>query len=130
MAKDRFNTSKIETYLYGLLNKKVSQHTFAGTLPDTILSTWNDMLLIDCGSSVRDRRAIADGVVLLWLYARPKGDGTKNVPVLSAMETTLNTILDNAQDEFYHIERNAVYSDYDSNRKWHCNIVELILKIN
>lgn len=130
MAKERFNISKIETYLYGLLNGQVSENTFAGTLPDTIQNEWNDMVLIDCGSSVRDRRAIADGVVLIWLYARPQGDGSKNVPLLSTMETALNGLIDNAHDEFYHIERNAMYSEYDSNRKWHCNIIELILKIN
>lgn len=130
MGKEVFNTSKIETYLYGLLNNQVSAHTFAGSLPDTIQSDWDDMVLIDCGTEIRDRRAIADGAVLIWLYARPRGDGTKNVPRFSEMETALNEVLSNAQDEHYHVERNANYSDYDSNRKWHTNIVELFIKIN
>lgn len=130
MAKEVFNTSKVETYLYGLLNNQVSAQTFAGSLPDTIRSEWNDMVLIDCGTSIRDRHSIADAVVLIWLYARPKGDGTKNVPKFSEMETALNNVIDNAHDEHYHLARNACYSDYDSNRKWHTNIVELILKIN
>lgn len=129
MDKNHLNISKLETYLYGIMDNVVSDNTYAGTLPDTIQSSWNDMCLIDCGNAIEDKDAYGKGVVLIWLYAKPRADGAKNTAVMSALENKLNEVLANASNEMYQINRRNTYSDYDTNRKWHCNIVELNVTI-
>lgn len=129
MNKQLINISKIETYLYSIIDNAVSQNTYVGTLPDTISGDWTDMCLIDLGGSVRDRDAYGQGVVLVWLYARPLANGAKNVAKMSELESKLYEVIEKADDSAYHINRRATYSDYDAERKWHCNIVELNLKI-
>lgn len=129
MDKNNMNISRIETYLHGIIDNVVSKNTYAGTLPDTIQSSWNDMVLIDCANRVMDENAYGTAVVLIWLYARPFEDGSKNVPVMEELETRLNEAIANANDKNYVINRRDTYSDYDSDRQWHCNIVELNVRI-
>lgn len=130
MDKNNLNISKIETYLYGIMDNVVSDNTYAGTLPDTIKSTWTDMCLIDCDTSIRDFDAYGKGIILIWLYARPRADGSKNTTMMSKLEQRLNDVLSKASNKDYQINRRNVYTDYDSERKWHCNIVELNVIIN
>ena len=129
MNRGHINISKIESYLYGIMYKRVSDNTYAGTLPDTISSSWADMCLIDCGTSIRDFDAYGRGTVLIWLYARPLADGTKNTAQMSRLEDRLNGVIANASSHEFRISRVGTYSDYDADRKWHCNIVELNLII-
>jgi hypothetical protein len=129
MNKANINVSKIESYLYSILDDKVSANTYAGTLPDTIQTEWKDMCLVDVSTSIRDMDAYGEGVVLVWLYARPLANGAKNVAKMSELENKLNEVIASANDSIYHINRRATYSDYDSERKWHCNIVQLNLRI-
>lgn len=123
------NISRIETYLHGIIDNKVSKNTYAGTLPDTIKSDWNDMVLVDCANRVSDMDAYGEAIVLIWLYARPFENGSKNVAVMDELETKLNEVIENANDKIYVINRRNTYSDYDSDRQWHCNIVELNVRI-
>ena len=123
------NISRIETYLHGIIDNKVSKNTYAGTLPDTIKSDWNDMVLVDCANRVSDMNAYGEAIVLIWLYARPFEDGSKNVAMMEELETKLNEVIENANDKIYVINRRNTYSDYDSERQWHCNIVELNVRI-
>lgn len=129
MNKDNLNISKIETYLNSIIDNVVSKNTYAGTLPDTIKSEWTDMCLIDCGHAIRDLNAYGQGTVLIWLYTKPRGDGAKNTALMSQMERKLNEVIKNASNSTYSINRRNVYSDYDTDRKWHCNIVELNITI-
>lgn len=129
MIKDSLNISKIETYLYSIIDNEVSANTYVGTLPDTVKSDWNDMCLIDVSSQIRDMDAYGRGVVLVWLYARPLASGAKNVAQMSVLESKLNEVIEQANDSTYRISRRNTYTDYDSTRKWHCNIVELNIKI-
>ena len=129
MNIDNLNISKIESYLYSIIDNKVSANTYAGTLPDTIQSEWTDMCLIDLGAEIKDKDAYGVGAVLVWLYARPLANGAKNVAKMSELESKLNEVIESANDSIYHINRRATYSNYDSERKWHCNIVELNLRI-
>jgi hypothetical protein len=129
MNTDNLNISKIESYLYSIIDNKVSANTYAGTLPDTIQSEWTDMCLIDLSAEIRDKDAYGVGAVLVWLYARPLANGAKNVAKMSELESKLNEVIESANDSIYHINRRATYSDYDGERKWHCNIVELNLRI-
>lgn len=129
MDKNNMNISRIETYLHGIIDNKVSKNTYAGTLPDTIKSDWNDMVLVDCANRVSDMDAYGEAIVLIWLYARPFENGAKNVIVMDELEAKLNEVIENANDKIYVINRRNTYSDYDSDRQWHCNIVELNVRI-
>lgn len=129
MNKNNLNISNIETFLYGAIKDNVSDNTFAGTFPDTIDSGWDDMCLIDCGSAISDLDALGGGVVLIWLYAKPLLDGTKNVGKMQQLEERLNGVIENTFNANYKINRRNTYADYDTNRKWHCNIVELNIVI-
>lgn len=123
------NISKIETYIVGLIDNVVSDNTFAGTLPTTINASWSDMVLVDCVNAIGDLDALGKGVVLVWLYAKPRTDGTKNVALMSKLEKKLNDVINAANDRHYIISRRDTYSEYDEARKWHCNIVELNITI-
>ena len=129
MNKANINISKIESYLYSIIDEKVSANTYAGTLPDTIQTEWKDMCLVDVSTSIRDMDAYGEGVVLVWLYARPLASGAKNVAQMAAMESKLNEVIKGAHSSTYQLTRRNTYSDYDTVRKWHCNIVELNLHI-
>jgi hypothetical protein len=63
------------------------------------------------------------------LYARPNTDGSKNVPKMSQLEQRLNEIIRNANNPHYQISRRATYTDYDTKRNWHYNIVELNIMV-
>lgn len=128
MNKDAINISSIETYLYSIMNSVISVNTYAGTPPDTLKEAWNDMCVIDCGD-ISDVNAFGAGTVLIWLYARPLADGSKNTAVMSAMEKRLNEVIKNSKSQVYQINRGRTYTNYDSDRKWHCNIVELNITI-
>ena len=129
IADDKFNISKIESYLYSILNGTLTDNTFVGRLPDTIKDSWDEMCLIDCSGNIVDEDARATGIVLVSLFARPNTDGTKNVPAMSRLEIALNEIIRNANDPHYQISRRSTYTDYDSNRNWHYNTVELNIMI-
>ena len=129
MDKNNINISKIETYLHSIIDNKVSKNTFVGNLPDTMQSAWQDVCLIDCGSAIADMSAYGRGVVLVWLYARPLANGAKNVAQMAAMESKLNEVIKGAHSSTYQLTRRNTYSDYDTVRKWHCNIIELNLHV-
>lgn len=129
MEKNKINISKIETFLYGIIDNVVSDNTYVGTLPDTIDAKWKDMCLIDCSNSVQDYEAYGEGIVHILLYAKPLTNGSKNVAVMSKLEAKLNEVIDKNNSREYQFSRLNTYTDYDAKRKWHCNIVALVLKI-
>lgn len=120
------NISDIESYLYGLMNGVVSEHTYVATLPDTIKSTWTDMLLIDCGNGVNDRGGFGSGSVLLFSYAKPRSDGSKNVAKMKQLDDAIDEVIKSQNSSgSYYIFRKKTYSDYDNTRNWHCNVIVL-----
>lgn len=129
MDKNNLNISKIETYLHGIIDGVVSENTYVGTLPDTVQSSWNDMCLIDVGNAIYDLDAYGRGIVHILLYARPLLNGSKNVALLSSMEQKLNEVIKTADNPLYQINRLNTYTDYDTERKWHCNIIALNILI-
>lgn len=132
MNKDNLNISKIETYLNSVIDGVVSDNTFFTTIPDASVvqsNNWQDMVLINIPSGMRDMNAMGVGTIFIGLYARPMSSGRKNVAMMSQLETRLNEAIANAKDPNYRLERENVYSTYDDDIKWHCNVVELILKI-
>lgn len=123
------NTSKVEEYLYGILNGAVSDHTFAGTLPSSIDGTWNDMVLIDCDLPMTDYGTYSAATVYIFLYARPNADGSKNVPLLNTLEENLCDVLDSIHDAHYSVDRRSNGADFDTSINWHRNFVYFNLKI-
>lgn len=129
MDQYKLNISKIESYLHSIIDNVVSNNTYVGTPPETIKEDWQDMCVIDLSPSIKILDAYGMGAVLVWLYARPLANGAKNVAKMSEMETKLNEVIESAHNSTYRLNRRATYTDYDSQRKWHCNIVELNLII-
>lgn len=129
MDKNLMNISKIETFFCSLLAKKVSKNTFFTDLPTAIKEEWSDMVVIDIPNAIRDLNAYGQGIVLVYLYAKPLSSGNKNVPVISKMEQKLNDCISSNSDKHYNVSRYGEYTDYDPTRNLHCNIVELNLTI-
>lgn len=117
------NTSKVEEYLYSIMNGAVSDQTFAGTLPSSIDISWNDMVLIDCDLPMTDYGPYSSATVYVFLYARPNANGSKNVPLLAQMEDKLCDVLDSIHDDHYSVERLSNGADYDTTLQWHRNFV-------
>lgn len=132
MNANNLNISKIETYLNGILDNVVSNNTYFGYLPDASIvksSDWQDMVMVEIPNGIRDMDAYGQGTILVWLYARPLESGRKNVAKMSELETKLNAVIANAKDKNYQISRRMTFTDYDTDVDWHCNVVEIILKV-
>lgn len=112
-----------------LLDGNVSENTFFTNLPISIDDGWEDMVLVDIPSSIRDMDAYGYGTVLVYLYAKPYSNGQKNVSKLSELEQKLESIIENASSKNYSITRGSCYTDYDETRNLHCNIYEIKLLI-
>lgn len=126
MDSNLLNMSKVESFFYDLLYKKLSSQVFFTSLPSTIKSNWSDMVLVDI--NVRDNN-VGDGLVNIFLYSKPMADSRKNVAALSLLEMKLNELIEKSSDEHYHITRYNSYSDYDGGRKLYYNVVSVGLKI-
>lgn len=132
MDKNNINISKIETFLNGLIDNKVSGNTFFTALPDKSVidaSNWQDMVLVEIPNGVMDFDAYGQGTVLIWLYARPLESGRKNVAKMSELEKKLNEVVASYSSTNYAIKRRYTYTDYDTDIKWHCNAVEILITI-
>lgn len=125
MIDTKMNISEIENHLYSLF-KSVSSNVFVGTLPDTIQNDWDDMVLISCDNGVVDYDAYGKGVALLFLYARPHSNNTKNVKKMKDLENAVDQVIENqGHSEKYYIYRQRTLSDYDFSRNWHFNVISL-----
>ena len=125
MYNEKMNISEVEDYVFEMF-KNVSAHPYAETLPNTIGGSWNDMLLIDCNRGVKDNDGYGSGIILLYLYARPRSNGTKNVAKLKQMNNAVAQILENQDSSgSYNLYRIKTYSDYDYSRNWHCDVISL-----
>lgn len=124
MSNYNTSVSRIESFLYDNLNGKVSKNTFTG-LPDTMKSSWTDMCLIDCGNAIYDLNSYGRGSVMVWLYAKPMSDGSKNTKLMFQLESKLSNVLAGLHSDKYAVNKRSVYNDYDTERKWYCTIVVL-----
>lgn len=132
MNKNILNISKIETYLNSIIDNVVSNNTFFAALPDASVVTssdWTDMVMIAIPEGIRDFEAYGSGSVFIYLYVRPLESGKKNVAKMSQLEIKLNEVIAQAKDKNYHISRYDVHTTYDDEINWHCNVIELILKV-
>lgn len=122
------NTSRVEDYLYTLLQGKVSDNVFIGTVTEP-KGDWEDMVLIDCDLPMTDHGPYSSATVYVFLYARPLPNGTKNAHRLTEMEDKLCDVLDSRYDEHYSVERLSNGADYDAQINWHRNFVYFNLVI-
>jgi hypothetical protein len=132
MNRDNLNISKIETYLNSILDGVVSNNTFFTTYPNVSIvksSDWKEMVLVDIPSGIRDMDAMGQGTIFIGLYARPLESGKKNVKLMSELEMRLNSVIENANDSRYMLNRLDVRSTFDEDIDWHCNVVELTITI-
>lgn len=131
MNKDNINISKIETYINSIIDNVVSRNTFFGSLPEKeiIDDSWEDMVFVDIPNGIMDMEAYGQGMVLILLYARPLSSGRKNVAKMSQLEQKLNEVLESASNSTYTFGRNRTFSEYDTKINWHCNVVEVIVKV-
>lgn len=131
MYKDNMNISKVETFLNSILDNVVSKNTFFGYPPEkeSIDSSWQDFVFVEIPNGINNLEGYAKGTALVWLYARPLSSGRKNVAKMSELETKLNEVIKNANHPIYSISRRSTYTDYDSSINWHCNAVEIIVKV-
>ena len=124
MSGYKLDISSIETFLYDAINGKVSENTFTG-LPDTTKSSWKDMCLVDCGNALYDLDCYGSGSVLIWLYSKPRADGSKDTRSMSRMERRLDEVLDTLRGDGFSVNVRSKHTDYDTDRKWYCTIVVL-----
>lgn len=132
MNKDNLNISKIETYLNSILDGVVSENTFFTTYPSVSIvqsSDWQDMVLVDIPSGIRDMEAMGQGYIFIGLYAKPFDSGKKNVGKMAELEEKLNKVIANSKNQKYMLSRNDTHSTFDDDINWHCNVVELIIKV-
>lgn len=124
-----FSISSIETFLYGLLKPAVSNNVFPSTLPDTIKEEWTEMVLFDCSLPMIDFEAYASGTFYIYLYVKPKSDGTKNVMVMKQLEEKLINAINGSTDDKYRISVYSTNAGYDEDAFMHVNQYEIILNV-
>lgn len=108
-----------------LTNKGISENIFVGQLPPAQHAEWETMVLIDV-MDINDYDALATCSVNIHLYAKPTGDYlTKNVRALDKMEEALQKVIEDSQDPHYIVQWNWEDSDYDQNRQYHFNVVNI-----
>lgn len=122
MYNDNINISSIETHLESVLRKHVCSRCYAGTLPSALTDGAMDMVVIDCGNTIRDYHAYGYGSVNIYLYAQPI-NGQKNVPALSKLEKAFGKALreDKFDNEDYSVARETLLSGtgYDTTYNMH-----------
>lgn len=131
MYKDNMNISKVETFLNSILDNVVSKNTFFGYPPEkeSIDSSWQDFVFVEIPNGINDYEGYGQGTVLVWLYARPLSSGRKNVAKMSELEIKLNNVVKDTTSQIYSISRRKTFTDYDTSINWHCNAVEIIVKV-
>jgi len=128
MEKNNINVSEIETFIESIFRSVISNQVYADDIPNSISDDWKDMVIFDC-SNIHDNDALGTGFILVYLYARPLSDGSKNVKTMSAMEKALNTAIAATSNGTYRLSRSDLWTDFDARCKWHTNVVKLNITI-
>lgn len=124
-----FNISKIESFLHAMMKGVVSENVFAGSLPSNLGTKWKDAVLIDCSLPLVDYTAYMSGTVYVYLLAKPNANGTKNIPTLNALETSLLGAISSNQNFHYRVDTYNSFCGFADDIQWHFNCYELILNI-
>lgn len=134
MNNDYINISSILTHLNSVIEKEVCSRCYVGTLKSTLVQGAKDMVVIDCGNTIRDYHAYGKGVINIYMYAQPT-NGLMNVQVLSELEKKfLKAMRENKFDtEYYSVPNEIMLSGqgYDTTYNMHYYIKAIrILIIN
>ena len=123
-------TSKLLNFFSMLLTKSgISENLFIGNLPATVDSSWKDMILVDV-LAIRDYGAYAKGQANIFLYCKSIDSyGTKPVASLYKMELALDKAIKSCNDRHYSIEVNTRDSDYDQNRNYYFNVINISITV-
>lgn len=123
------SVSKIEEYLDSILRGKLTDNLFFDEMPTTIGKNWKSFAVVDCSTAVRDYGAYGAGMIRLFLYVIPNATGVKNVKEMYSLESALNSIVAEANDEHYVLSRKGTYANYDAVNDMFFNIIQLNLVI-
>lgn len=128
---DRKNISSIETFFDDLFRgeDKLSKNIFFNELPTDISKDWEDFVVVDCGNPLRDRDSHVVGTVLVLLYARQNAFGIKEVKGLQNLEKRLNRLVQENDNEHYHLSFRGRYSNYNAVNDIFMNVIQLNLVI-
>lgn len=123
-------TSRVENFFSMLLTKaKISDNLFIGNMPSVVESTWKDLVLIDV-LSMKDYDACAEGSANVFLYAKSTDSyGTKPVKKLHKMELALDKAIKSCNDTHYVIDVNFRDADYDQNRNYYYNVINISVTV-
>lgn len=128
MDKHR-NISQVLNDLYMPFYQTVSEHIYFGTLPSTLGSDENDMVLIDVGSSINDLNAYGKGTIHIFLYTQPATNGRMDLGRLLEMEEAADEVIESLDTENYTFAELYRNTDYDSTYNMHYIIIALNLII-
>lgn len=121
--------SYIEDFFYTLFASKEFGSVYVGSkMPDTLPKSLKRLTLVDIGN-VRDLHGYGTGIVNVFLFSKPDGNGQKNVPAMVKMEDALMKAIKSNRHEHYVVSRGDANSDYDSKSDMHCNIINVNLTI-
>ena len=123
-------TSKVENFFSMMLTKaKISDNLFIGNMPATVESDWKDLVLVDV-LSINDYGAYAKGSANVFLYAKSiDSHGTKPVATLYKMELALDKVIKSCNDRHYSIDVNFRDADYDQNRNYYYNVINIDITV-
>lgn len=125
MKNEHYSISQILNDLYMPFYQTVSNNVYYGTLPSTLGSKENDLVLIDCGSAITDLNAYGKGVINVFLYAQPLSSGRMNLGKLSTMEAAFDKVLETLDNEHYTFAELYRDTDYNSTYNMHYIIIAL-----
>lgn len=125
MRNDSINISTIETHLDRVLREKVCKNCCAGTLPSTLSEKERSYVVIECVNAIHDYAAYGNGIVNIYLYAKPIGNGAKNVAELSRLEESFNKALqeDAFDNDNYRVAREVAYTDSNYNSTYNMHFI-------
>ena len=107
----------------------ISKNLFIGNMPATVDNSWKDMVLVDV-LSIKDYGAYAKGSANVFLYAKSvDSHGTKPMKELCKMEIALDKAIELCNDTHYVIDVNFRDADYDQNRNYYYNVINISVTI-
>ena len=127
--RNRMNISSVETFFDSILRGTLTDNLFFGELPPRLSKDWKELVVVDCGNAIRDFDGYARSTVLIYLYAKQSAYGIKDVKTLQELETKLNTIIENNDNEYYHITRRGAYQNYNAINDIYFNTIQINLVI-
>lgn len=127
--RNRANVSSVETFFDRIFRGTLTDNLFFGELPTSMKKDWKELVVVDCGNAIRDHDGFARSTVLVYLYVKQNAYGIKDVATMQRLESTLNEIIENNDDEYYHISRRGSYQNYNAVNDIFLNSVQINLII-